>query len=203
MFAPGTTSFMPMHKALRRGERPPAHSSTGPAWSHSMRTRVIALLRAVVFVMCCHAVIASAVATGETPPQFALLDANGNLVSLEHLRGRVVYVDFWASWCGPCRRSFPWMNEMQRRYGSHGLSIVANNVDKNRADAPRFLTETPAEFTVVYDWPGAVPAVYAVKGMPSSYLIDAGGNVVVVEQGFRDGSAAAIEERIRALIAPR
>jgi len=146
---------------------------------------------------------AAAVDVGQPAPSFTLPTAAGDTVSLERLRGKVVYVDFWASWCGPCRRSFPWMNEMQRRYGSHGLSIVAINVDKKRADASRFLTETPAEFTVVYDSPGAVPAVYAVKGMPSSYLIDAGGNVVVVEQGFRDGSAAAIEARIRALIAPR
>src|SRR5438552_16018809 len=103
--------------------------------------------------------IAAAVGVGERAPPFALPTAAGDTVSLERLRGKVVYVDFWASWCGPCRRSFPWMNEMQRRYGSHGLSIVAINVDKKRADASRFLTETPAEFTVVYDSPGAGPAV--------------------------------------------
>jgi len=200
MFAPATTSFMLMRKALWRGERPPAHSSTEPAWSYSMRTRVIALLRAVVFMMCCHAAVASAVAAGETPPQFALLDANGNLVSLEHLRGRVVYVDFWASWCGPCRRSFPWMNDLQRRYGDRGLTIVGVNVDKRRPDADRFLGQVPASFTIVFDAAGVTPSAWGVAGMPSSYLIDTQGKVVAVETGFVDERKTVMETRIQRLL---
>ena len=73
---------------------------------------------------------------------------------------------------------------MNRKYAAKGLAIVAINVDKKRADAERFLAQIPAEFTVVFDAPGAVPAAYAVKGMPSSYLIDANGRVAVVEQGL-------------------
>ena len=163
-------------------------------------------IRSVLCALICGALSttnAGAVDVGEHAPSFALPTAAGDSVSLERMRGRVVYVDFWASWCGPCRRSFPWMNEMQRRYGDKGLSIVAINVDKKRADATRFLSETPAEFTVVYDAPGAIPAAYAVKGMPSSYLIDTSGNVVAVEQGFRDQSPAALEQKIRALIVSR
>jgi thiol-disulfide isomerase/thioredoxin len=140
---------------------------------------------------------------GERAPAFALPTAAGETLALERLRGQVVYVDFWASWCGPCRRSFPWMNEMNRKYAAKGLAIVAINVDKKRADAERFLAQIPAEFTVVFDAPGAVPAAYAVKGMPSSYLIDANGRVAVVEQGFRDESRAVLEEKIRALLATR
>ena len=140
---------------------------------------------------------------GERAPAFALPTAAGETLALERLRGQVVYVDFWASWCGPCRRSFPWMNEMNRKYAAKGLAIVAINVDKKRADAERFLAQVPAEFTIVFDAPGAVPAAYAVKGMPSSYLIDANGRVAVVEQGFRDESRAVLEEKIRALLATR
>ena len=92
---------------------------------------------------------------------------------------------------------------MNRKYAAKGLAIVAINVDKKRADAERFLAQIPAEFTVVFDAPGAVPAAYAVKGMPSSYLIDANGRVAVVEQGFRDESRAVLEEKIRALLAAR
>jgi hypothetical protein len=95
------------------------------------------------------------------------------------------------------------MNEMQRRYGNQGLSIVAINVDRKRDDATRFLSEVPADFTVLYDAPGATPAAYAVKAMPSSYLIDRGGNIVAIEQGFRDESRSALEQRIRALVTPR
>lgn len=92
---------------------------------------------------------------------------------------------------------------MQRRYGSQGLSIVAVNVDKKHEDAIRFLSETPAEFTIVYDAAGATPSVYAVQGMPTSYLIDQSGNVAAIEEGFREGSPTALEQKIRALIAPR
>ena len=147
--------------------------------------------------------VAAAVSVGERAPPFALPTAAGDMVALERLRGRVVYVDFWASWCGPCRRSFPWMNAMQRKYGAQALAIVAINVDKKRDDATRFLSEMPAEFTVVYDAPGAVPAAYAVKGMPSSYVIDQNGNVSAIELGFRDESPATLEQKIRTLLAPQ
>jgi thiol-disulfide isomerase/thioredoxin len=146
---------------------------------------------------------AGASATGDVAPGFVLPTAAGDAVSLERLRGKVVYVDFWASWCGPCRRSFPWMNAMHRKYGDRGFTIVAINVDRKRADAERFLGEVPAEFTVVYDAPGATPAAYAVKGMPSSYLIDAAGTIVAVEQGFRAERAGEIEAKVRAMIGAR
>jgi thiol-disulfide isomerase/thioredoxin len=144
---------------------------------------------------------AQALEVGDAAPAFALPTAAGDTVGLERLRGKVVYVDFWASWCGPCKRSFPWMNALQRKYGGKGLTIVAINVDKKRPDAERFLTQTPAEFTVVFDAPGATPAAYGVKGMPSSYLLDAQGKVVAVESGFRDERAAELVARIDALLA--
>ena len=91
-----------------------------------------------------------------------------------------------------------------------GAGLVRNppvleqaNHGRKRDDAARFLSEMPAEFTVVYDAPGAVPAAYAVKGMPSSYVIDQSGNVSAVEQGFRDESRTMLEQKIRALLAPR
>ena len=112
------------------------------------------------------------------------------------MRGKVVYVDFWASWCGPCRRSFPWMNEMQQKYGARGLVVVGVNVDKKRSDAERFLAQIPASFTIVFDEAGTTPAAYGVKGMPSSYVIDARGNVTFVERGFLDESRAVLEQKI-------
>ncbi|MEP7181119.1 MAG: TlpA disulfide reductase family protein [Betaproteobacteria bacterium] len=146
---------------------------------------------------------AIAIDVGAAAPGFALPDAKGATVALDQLRGQVVYVDFWASWCAPCKRSFPWMNELQQRWGGKGLAVVAINVDKKRDDADRFLRQVPTAFTVVFDPAGTAPAAYGVKAMPSSYLIDARGNVVEVEQGFRDERKAALEERIRALVAAR
>jgi thiol-disulfide isomerase/thioredoxin len=146
---------------------------------------------------------APAAAIGDAAPAFVLPTAGGEMVALDKLRGQVVYVDFWASWCGPCRRSFPWMNEMQRKYATRGLTIVGINVDRKRADAERFLQQTPAAFTVLYDEAGTSPAAFAVKGMPSSYLIDGEGKVIEVENGFRDDRTGALEERIQALLVRR
>ena len=159
-----------------------------------MRTLLVAIAAAAL------ALPAQALDVGDAAPAFTLATAGGDPVGVERLRGKVVYVDCWASWCGPCKRSFPWMNALQRKYGAKGLAIVAVNVDKKRADAERFLAQTPAEFTVVYDAPGATPAAYGVKGMPSSYLIDAQGTVVAVEQGFREERAAELDARIGALL---
>lgn len=161
------------------------------------------LCAALAVALAVVATAALAVGVGDPAPAFALRDARSGPVSLDALRGQVVYVDFWASWCGPCRRSFPWMNEMQRRYGGRGLTIVAINVDKNLADAARFLERNPAQFAVAYDHDGVTPLAYAVQGMPSSYLIDARGRVVEVEQGFHDQRKAELEQRIQALLAAR
>jgi thiol-disulfide isomerase/thioredoxin len=156
---------------------------------------------AVAFAFVANAAFAAGI--GDPAPAFGLRDAHGDSLSLENLRGQVVYVDFWASWCGPCRRSFPWMNDMHSRYGGRGLAIVAINVDRNPADAARFLERNPAQFAVVYDQAGVTPLAYAVREMPSSYLIDSRGKVVEVEHGFHDERKAALEQRIQALLAAR
>ena len=145
--------------------------------------------------------LAEAAEAGQSAPPFSLPTAKGDSVSLDKLRGKVVYVDFWASWCGPCRRSFPWLNEMQQKYGGRGFVAVGVNVDKKRADADRFLALIPASFTIVYDEAGTAPNAYDVKGMPSSYLIDARGKVAFVERGFLDEHKADLEQRIAALVA--
>ena len=157
----------------------------------------------VLGALCCAPAATFAADPGQPAPNFALPNAQGSVVTLESLRGKVVYVDFWASWCGPCRRSFPWMNDMQQKYGGNGLAIVAVNVDKKRADAEKFLAQLPAGFPVLFDEAGVSPGAFGVKGMPSSFLIDARGNVVFVERGFLDVNRAELEDRIKSLLASR
>ncbi len=148
----------------------------------------------------CGAGLAVAADVGSPAPALVLPTATGETVALDRLRGKVVYVDFWASWCGPCRKSFPWMAEMQKKYGPSGLSIVAVNVDKKRPDAEKFLQATPAQFTVVYDPTGAAPSAWNVKSMPSSFLIDGNGNVALIENGFREDGGSEMESRIKMLV---
>jgi thiol-disulfide isomerase/thioredoxin len=160
---------------------------------------------AVTLLVCALAAAAPAraVRIGDTAPAFELAQADGDPVALAKLRGSVVYVDFWASWCAPCKRSFPWMNALYDRHRGAGLVIVGVNVDKRRPDAERFLRDVPATFPIVFDAAGATPAAFDVKGMPSSYLVDRQGVVVAVEEGFHVERTEELEARIRALLAAR
>ena len=121
-------------------------------------------------------------------------------LDLTQYRGKVVYLDFWASWCKPCRQSFPWMNAMQQKYSADGLVIVAVNVDEQRADADEFLKEVPASFTVVYDTGGKLAEQYGLMGMPSSFLIGKDGTVIRKHEGFFEDSPAKYEAEIRATL---
>ena len=119
---------------------------------------------------------------------------------LEKLHGKVVYLDFWASWCIPCRQSFPWMNEMQARYHDSGLEVVAVNLDKNRALADEFLKKLEANFTVAFDAQGDSAKAYNLRGMPSSYLIGRDGKLYASHIGFREKDKAKIEQAIQQLL---
>lgn len=142
---------------------------------------------------------AFALEKGAPAPQFDLQGMDG-AVQLAKLTGKVVYVDFWASWCGPCRQSFPWMNEMQAKYGPRGLQIVGVNVDAKSEDAKTFLATTPAKFTIAFDPKGATPRQYGIKGMPSSVLIGPDGKVLLEHSGFRDADRAELEAKIQSAL---
>ena len=112
-------------------------------------------------------------------------------------RGDVVWLDFWASWCVPCRHSFPWMNAMQQKYGPLGLTVVAVNLDSDRADADRFLASMPAGFKVQFDPEGKLAKRYEVEAMPSSYVLDRTGHVMERHFGFKESKEAKYEASIR------
>ena len=148
-------------------------------------SRRVALLFSVALV----GLISLVPASAETPD-----------LKLEQYRGKVVYLDFWASWCRPCRHSFPWMNDMQKKYGADGLVIVAVNLDEQQADAVKFLHQTPADFTIVYDPQGKLAEQYQIIGMPSSFIIGRDGQVVKKHQGFFDDSPQKYEAELRELL---
>lgn len=104
---------------------------------------------------------------------------------LENYRGKVLVVDFWASWCVPCRRSFPWMSEMQSKYGDDGLVIIGVNMDAEAGAAEQFLTDYPAQFHIIYDPTGDLARQYDVIAMPSTYVFDRDGNRVARHLGFK------------------
>lgn len=116
-------------------------------------------------------------------------------------RGNVVYLDFWASWCVPCRRSFPWMNEIQTKYQDQGFTVFSVNVDADKSFATQFLTEVPANFTIFYDPKGKVAKAFKLRGMPSSYIIDRTGKVISAHVGFTEQKKREYQAEIEALLA--
>jgi cytochrome c biogenesis protein CcmG/thiol:disulfide interchange protein DsbE len=124
----------------------------------------------------------------------------GDPLDLAQLRGKVVLVDFWASWCEPCRHSFPWLNEMQAKYADRGLVVIGVNVDRERGDADRFLRDVPAQFRVVYDPAGTLASRYDLPGMPVSYIIGPNGDVVGRHIGFRNALRAEREAELQKLL---
>jgi thiol-disulfide isomerase/thioredoxin len=122
-------------------------------------------------------------------------------LDLAQYRGRVVVVDFWASWCKPCRQSLPWLNEMRARYGEQGLVIIGVNVDAQRADADRFLRDVPVDFEIIYDAQGALAQQFGLQSMPSSFVYDRDGKLAHTLQGFREARRAEHESQIQTLLA--
>jgi cytochrome c biogenesis protein CcmG/thiol:disulfide interchange protein DsbE len=117
--------------------------------------------------------------------------ARADDLDLSPYKGKVVYLDFWASWCTPCRLSFPWMNELQQMYGREGLVVIAVNVDHDRALADQFLQSNPSQFKIIYDPKGTIASKYDFKDMPTSILIGRDGKAHYTHAGFfpnREGS---------------
>lgn len=140
---------------------------------------------------------AQAVEPGAAAPAIELPAPGSGRISLAQYRGKLVWLDFWASWCGPCKQSFPWMNALQDKYGPAGLQVLAVNVDARAADAEKFLAEHPARFALGFDPAGATPRSYQIKGMPTSVLIGPDGRVLKVHSGFRESEVAELEQQIR------
>ena len=118
-------------------------------------------------------------------------------------KGKVVYLDFWASWCTPCRQSFPWMADVQSAYGQRGLVVVAVNVDHDRAAAERFLQEHGTNFKIEFDPKGEFASKYKVSGMPMSVLIGRDGRVRFSHIGFYEQKEESYVSQISQLVSER
>lgn len=157
-------------------------------------------MRSLMLALSLIGALAYAVPAAATPaPDFSLAET-GLADTLSDLKGKVVYLDFWASWCKPCRHSFPFMNDLQQRYADAGLVVLAVNLDAEPALAEAFLAKHPAQFAVHYDPQGQIAAQYQLLGMPSSYLIDSKGQIRYAHKGFFANKVLAYEQEIQTLL---
>ncbi|MCB0354131.1 MAG: TlpA family protein disulfide reductase [Bdellovibrionales bacterium] len=168
---------------------------------------ILAAFEYLVFVGClCVGVAvsyANALEIGDSLPALTVTGEGGERISLDDYSGKVVYLDVWASWCKTCRHSLPWMDGLQRRFGSQGLQILAVNVDEDPKDAQKFLESSEVKLLVGYDPGGKIPAALRVQTMPTSYLIGRDGKLKAIHGGLNDERMKEIEKEIEELISQK
>lgn len=143
----------------------------------------------------------SAASVGQPAPAFERIPLKGGEpIALENYLGQVVYLDFWASWCGPCRLSMPMLNKMYEELSGQGFTVLAVNLDAYIDEALKFLKKHPVTYPVVRDTGGVLPQLYGMNGMPTAYLIDRRGKVRYIHHGFKRGDMPEIRHAVETLL---
>lgn len=146
-------------------------------------------------------VSAADLATNAPAPNCELSDLkSGQSFDLSRFKGKVVYLDFWASWCTSCLQSFPFMNAMHKDLQHKGLEVIAVNLDEDRQLAVDFLARKTAHFMIARDEQQACPAQFSVQGMPTSYLIDKSGKLVRTHVGYQPADAETLRKEVESLL---
>ncbi|MGR8929144.1 MAG: TlpA family protein disulfide reductase [Gammaproteobacteria bacterium] len=165
-----------------------------------MQSKFILAAIIIAFNLLSPSVFASEV--GEVAPQFNLPTLQNNQpIGLDQYKGKVVYLDFWASWCAPCRTSFPLLNKLYEKLKNQGFEVVAVNLDEDKEKAEAFLKEIPVDFTILRDETGELSDRYVVESMPTSFIIDRQGVIQNIHKGFVSEDIEELEKKIAALLA--
>ncbi|HEU4618512.1 MAG TPA: TlpA disulfide reductase family protein [Gammaproteobacteria bacterium] len=143
---------------------------------------------------------ASAVEVSDTAPNFTLPDRGGKEVSLADLKGQVVMINFWATWCGPCRTEMPKLEALYERYGDLGFTLLGVNVENDKKGAEKWLEETPVSFDILFDTRNEVSKLYDVVAMPTTVIMDKTGKVRFVHHGYQAGYENSYQSEIRSLL---
>lgn len=160
------------------------------------------LIRFLLVILCLAAFPSSAHFEGNTaPPLCKLTYLDGTPAQdWEAMKGQVIYIDFWASWCPPCIKSFPFMNQLTDEFQARGLQVVGVNLDEKQSDAEDFLNRLRVSFTIMFDTDKRCARDFNVIAMPSTYIVDKRGFVRHIHHGFRPGETEALRELILALL---
>lgn len=139
-------------------------------------------------------------ASANPAPDFTLLSSTGENVRLAEQRGQVVMLNFWASWCGPCRKEMPLLEEMSKRYSTAGFVLYGVNVEEDNTDAKKLIKELGVTFPILYDTESKASSLYNVDAMPTTVVIDKKGAIRFVNRGYKAGDEVKYREQIRELI---
>jgi thiol-disulfide isomerase/thioredoxin len=161
--------------------------------------KTLALLTLAIFTFA-----ANATEVSQTAPQFTLPNLKTQAPTpLKQFAGKVVYLDFWASWCAPCKKSFPALNALHQKLKTQGFEVLAVNLDEDKALAEKFLQDVPVDFTVLRDAKGEWSDQYVVETMPTSFILDKNGVVQKIHHGFTSDDMKEIESKITELLAKK
>jgi thiol-disulfide isomerase/thioredoxin len=149
--------------------------------------------------------IAPVPASDATGPaaEFALTSRTGEVVSLSGLKGQVVLINFWATWCGPCRKEMPLLEQIQKKYAPLGFTMLGVNVEEDTTMMDAFLKDVPVTFPILLDPANGVSKLYNVSAMPSTVIVDRKGNIRYIHQGYKAGDESRYQDMIRQLIRER
>ena len=133
-------------------------------------------------------------------PDFTLASKDGGNVRLQEQLGNVVLINFWASWCGPCREELPYLEALQQEYADLGFTILAVNVDQDPSKADILLNDIPVSFPVLFDVNDEVSKLYQVKAMPTTVIVDRDGNQRLLHHGYKNGDEVKYKQAVKALL---
>jgi len=161
-----------------------------------MKKILAALLCGLGLVIATHGTAAEE----EMAPDFTLKSLGGENIKLSELRGTVVLLNFWASWCGPCRTEMPLLDDLYQQYRDYGFTVLGVNLDENREQADRLLDKLPVTFPILFDPQNGTSETYTVDAMPTTVLIDRNGVIRHHHRGYRDGYMDKYEAQVKALV---
>jgi thiol-disulfide isomerase/thioredoxin len=154
--------------------------------------------------LCVCAQHAQAVVVNDAAPNFTLKSLHGDKqISLAQFKGKVVYLDFWASWCSPCRQSFPFLSQLQQQYQQQGFEVVSVNLDENPTLAIDFLNQFPVNFSHVKGFDTEISEKYSINAMPTAFFIDVKGRIRLIHKGFKPSHKMFIEAVLEKLLAEK
>ena len=153
----------------------------------------------VVLVAFCFNAQAAQVLSGKAT-DFTLKSRSGKNIKLSELRGQVVMINFWASWCGPCRQEMPLLEDLYKKYNALGFTLLGVNVEQDSSKANAYLRDISVSFPILFDTKNAVSKAYNISAMPSTVMVDRDGNLRYLHHGYKPGYEKEYQNQIKALI---